>query len=299
MDNYYAVDTYDYAAVRDGMLAKITASPAAEWFALIDRGFEHGLKQFGANRENEYCLYRHGRLERLVEVSPCLISLSNFSAEALKGFLGSLLFHCRTRPMLSFIQSGRSVEEIAEGWQALLEVETDDAQNYLLRFADTRVLPVLARCTKAVWGGLSTGLEEWWIINRTGEMEGLPLLKTGAVSPGNTGKVVIDAKEFACLLESGLPDALADQLHEHFPNLLSERGGAANYQLLRASCDLAKRHGLEAFPEQMALSVAVLFSQGSLLEDPQFESWMKQNPWSDGTLEAALGDYLEKMETTQ
>jgi hypothetical protein len=62
---------------------------------------------------------------------------------------------------------------------------------------------------------------------------------------------------------------------------------------------LAKRHGLEAFPEQMALSVAILFSQGSLLDDPQFESWMKQKPWTDGMLEAALGDYLEKRETTQ
>jgi hypothetical protein len=62
---------------------------------------------------------------------------------------------------------------------------------------------------------------------------------------------------------------------------------------------LAKRHGLEAFPEQMALSVAILFSQGSLLDDSQFESWMKQKTWTEGTLEAALGDYLGKRETTQ
>lgn len=299
MNNYYAVDPYEHVAVRDAMLLKISASPAARWFALIDRGFEHGLKHFGAKGENEYCLYRHGRLERLAEVSPCLVSLSNFSPERLKVFLGSLLFHCRTRPMLSFIQSGRTGEEIADGWQAFLEVETDDAQRFLLRFADTRVLPALARCTKAIWDGLSNGLEEWLIVNRTGEMEALPLMKTGTVSLGNTGKAVIDSKEFACLLESGLPDALADQLHEHFPNLLSERGGAANYQLLQATCDLAKRYGLEAFPEQMALSVAVLFSQGSMLEDPQFESWMQQKPWSGGSLEAALGEYLEKMETTQ
>lgn len=299
MNNYYAIDPCRHAVVRDEMLAKILASSGGEWFALIDRAFDHGSKQFGENQENECCLYRDGRLQNLGGVSPCLIELDTLSSEKLTVFLGRLLFHCRRRPMLSFIQSARTAEELVEDWQGLLEVKTDDEQAFLLRFADTRVLPQLARCTKTLWADLSRNIDEWWIINRSGELEALPLLKSEAVPGSNFGRASINAKDFASLLESGLPDALADQLHEHFPNLLVERNGAANYQLLQASCDLAKRLGLEAFPEQMALSVAVLFSQGGLLEDPQFESWMKQKTWSDGSLEATLGDYLEKVEATQ
>jgi hypothetical protein len=88
-------------------------------------------------------------------------------------------------------------------------------------------------------------------------------------------------------------------LYEHFPNLLAKRSGSANYQLLYNGCELAGRHGIEAFPDQLALSVALLYSDGRLLDDPQFEPWMQQKPWLNGPLEAALGDYLETMEATQ
>lgn len=47
--------------------------------------------------------------------------------------------HCRGRPMLGFICSPLSASDLREHWQNLLEIETEDSEPYLLRFADTRV----------------------------------------------------------------------------------------------------------------------------------------------------------------
>lgn len=295
MNDYYAFDSYDHILMRDGMAKTIADSPKGDWFALIDRAFDHGRRHFSALPANQYPLYRTGRLQALGMVSPCLIALPVAPNEQLRKFLGKLLFHCRGRPMLSFIQFEQGGKELAEAWQDLLEVETADGQTLLLRFADTRVLPELAECVKPLWHRLSHGITAWWIINRSGALTALP----SGSSKAETGKCSIDEREFSSLLASGLPDALADRLNEHFPDLLANRSGSANYQLLRSGCELAKRHGIGAFPAQMVLSVALLCSDGKLLADPRFESWMQQKPWTGGSLGAALGDYLEKMETTQ
>lgn len=299
MTDYYAIDEYEHTALRDAMAEKILATAQGRWFALMDKAFDHGSQPLGANLVGEHCLYRRGRLEALREVSPYLIPLDSSNPEALRKILGRLLFHCRKRPMLSFLRSNRKGEELVEYWQDFLEVTTDDDQAFLLRIADSRVLPALADCTGRLWNDLANGIDEWWIINRVGDLEKLPLPEAEAVRANEGAQASIDKKGFACLLDAGLPDALATQLQEHFPDLLAERGGAANYRLLQSTCALAKRHGLEAFPEQFSLSVAVLYSHGSLLDDPQFESWMMEKPWVGKVLEDVLGDYLEKAEATQ
>lgn len=295
MNDYYAVDPYDHILLRDGIAEKIGISPEEHWYALIDRAFDHGAKQFSAASESEYPLYRTGRLQALEMVSPCLIELPAVSQAQLRKLLGKLLFHCRGRPMLSFLQSEHGGNEFVEAWQDLLEVETADGQAFLLRFSDTRVLPELNKCVTPLWRRLSHAITAWWIIDRQGNLVALPV----HVGNGEPGRFSIDDREFSCLLASGLPDALADRLHEPFPNLLAKRSGSANYRLLRSGCELAGRHGIEAFPDQLALSVALLYSDGKLLDDPHFDPWMQQKPWLNGSLEAALGNYLETMEATQ
>lgn len=294
MNDYFAVDPYDHVLLREGITERIGAAPEGHWYALIDRAFDHGGKPFSASPVSDYPVYHTGRLQALATVSPSLIELPTESQAQLRKFLGRLLLHCRGRPMLSFIQSEHSGNELVEAWQELLEVETADGQAFLLRFADIRVLPELNDCVTPLWQRLAHVVTAWWIINRSGELAALPLVK----AQGESGKFRINEREFACLLASGLPDALADRLHEHFPDLLAKRSGSANFRLLHRGCKLAGRHGIEAYPAQLALSVAFLYSDGKLLDDPQFESWMQQKPWLNGSLEAALGDYLETMEAT-
>lgn len=294
MNDYHAVDPYDHLLLRDNITQQIGAASEGHWYALIDRAFDHGGKRFSASPANDYPVYHTGHLQALATVSPYLIELPTESQAQLRKFLGRLLLHCRGRPMLSFVQSGHSGNELVDAWQDLLEVETADGQAFLLRFADTRVLPELCACVAPLWQRLAHVVTAWWIINRSGELAALPLLK----AQGESGKFRLNEREFACLLASGLPDALADRLNEHFPDLLARRCGSANFRLLHRGCELAGRHGIEAFPDQLALSVALLYSDGKLLDDPQFESWMQQKPWLHGSLEAALGDYLETMEAT-
>lgn len=295
MKDYYAVDPHDHILLRDGFVEKIGISPDGHWYALLDRAFDYGGKPFSGAQVSDYPVYRTGRLQALQIVSPCLIELPTNAQTQLHKLLGRLAVHCRGRPMLSFIQSELSGDELVEAWQDLLEVETADGQTFLLRFADTRVLADLCECVKPLWCRLSHAVTAWWIIDRQGNLVALPVQK-GKCEPGMFS---IDDSNLVCLLAAGLPDALADRLNEHFPDLLAKRSGSANFRLLHRGCELAGRHGIEAFPDQLALSVALLYSDGKLLDDPQFESWMQQKPWLNGSLEAALGEYLENMEAIQ
>lgn len=295
MIDFYAADQPEHLALREMLAQKIlSSSDAGYWHALIDRAFDYNKRQWQGFHGNESPLYSQGRLAALNDASPCLLRLADLAENELKKRIGSMLFHCRGRPMLSFIQTHRTTEQLSEDWQAFLEVETSDEQRYLLRFADTRVLPEIARCTPRLWSALTANIGAWWMINRAGELESLPLKKTTAAATQETALNHLEDPEFSCLLESGLPDALADRLNEHFPELLSERSGFANYQLLLATCALAKRHGLESFPEQMALSAAILFSNGKLLTQPEFTVWLEKKSWGTNALEDALGEYLEQ-----
>lgn len=286
---YYAVDSYDPKNLRDALLAQVSsASTSDHWFAMLDSAFDHKGKRLRWLNENLFEVYHQGRLARLAEVSPLLIPLQHKS-EHLGQELMRLLTHCRGRPMLSFIRSKLSAEAIREQWQSTLEIATEDAQSFVLRFADTRVLPALIEIGE-VWQRVAGEIAEWQIIGRNGDLVTLEL--PNASDTGNA-PVRIDDKGLAQLLESGAADALATMLDEHFPELLPAGQGARVHARLLQLASVGEKHGIAGSTEIFALAVADFSTQNRLLEHSAFSSWLSQRPWQSAQLEDALGDFLE------
>lgn len=297
MAPYYAVNPFDVATLQAQLQAAIRQNnDAGHWLALVDTAFDHGAKTLPWPTTT-WPVYHQGKLALMRSVSPVLLTLPTADDVGFDKTVSRLLHHCRGRPMLSFLHFVEHPQALRESWQSVLEIETESGPSFVLRFADTRTTPgIAAALASSTWARLSHGIEQWLCIDREGGLQALPLTEPHEQSPsaGSEQEAVrIGNKELAQLLRLGQPDALADALQEHFPELLIPGQGALTHQRLRAACDLAEKNSIEAFPDLMALAVAICSSDGQLLEEADFENWLQQRLWVSEGLANALSDYLE------
>ena len=292
--SYYAIDQYDSASLSEQLLELLSdTTNSGAWFALVDTAFTHGSK-VKWTRDESWPVYSEGRFEDLKRVSPHLLPLSTLSNEALGSELTRLLARCKGLPMLSFIRSEKSPKAICQSWQNILEVETSDGQRFLLRFADSRVTPVIAKLFPAsAWARLSNGIDEWLSIDREGELLSLPVAEPQANRLLDQEFVEVSDKELSRILQSGEADALANILHENFPDMLPTDHGATAYRRLAVICDLAAQCGMESSSDLMILTVAVFLSDGRLLENPTFVKWLEGRPWITGNFADAIDQFVE------
>lgn len=303
MTPYYAVNAFETLALQIQFEAVISQrTETGHWLALIDTAFDHG-KKTAPWPTTVWPIYHQGRLALMKSVSPVLLALPSADDAGFEKIISRLLNHCRGRPMLSFLHSNKPPQALCESWQSVLEIETESGQPFVLRFADTRTTPTIAAVLSSdVWARLSHGIEDWLCIDREGSLQALLLPDTQGQGPlaGETQEIVrISNHALAQLLKLGQPDALADALQEHFPELLVAGQGALTHQRLSAACEVAEKNDIEAFPDLMALAVAICSTDGQLLEDPDFKNWLQQRQWESEGLVNALSEYLEPSKASE
>ena len=295
---YFTVSRYDIPQLQEHLLANMSSSGRTDghWLALFDRAFDDGRKAMNWSAP-QWPIYHQGKLADFETIAPTLLQLATDNSETLQQQLLRLLRHCQGRPMLSFLFSRKDPATLRDAWQPLLEVATEDGLNFLLRFADTRTLPAIAEVLwKDVWPHLSDGIDQWLYPDREGNLRALDLPESKqSLREAPHSPIRITDKALDGLLRQGQPDALAQTLHEHFPDLLPTGDGAMTYKCLTDTCKLAETSGIEAFPELVALAVAILASEDNLLESPDFSAWLKEGAWAPGRFATALGDYLESV----
>ena len=303
MASYYAVNPFDVATLQAQLQVAIRQNnDAGHWLALVDAAFDHGARTLPWSA-TVWPVYHQGKLALMQSVSPALLALPTDDDAGLEKAISRLLRHCRGRPMLSFLYSTKHPQALCESWQSVLEIETESGQPFVLRFADTRTTPAIAAALASnAWVRLSHGIEQWLCIDREGGLQALPLTEPHEQPPSAGGPqetIRISNEELAQLLKLGQPDALADALQEHFPELLVPGQGALTHQRLRAACELAEKSGIEAFPDLMALAVAICSTDGQLLEGADFEKWLQQRQWKSEGLANALSEYLEPSKASE
>lgn len=289
---YYATTPCDPSALRT-VLTEHMAQAADDgqwWYALVDTAFDYGARSL--NLANVLGIYHQNRLQNLASVSPALFEFSGTNTHNVQQQLGHLLQHCRGRPMLSFIRSPLPASDLREHWQNLLEIETEEGEPYLLRFADTRVLPTLAR-QKEIWSRLAADVTAWWIVGRDGAWMALDMPNS---REDGDAPLRLSNESLQALLRAGEADAMAEYMHRYFPDLLTGRDGNANYQLLAQTTALCNAQGIDGTTDQYALGVAVLLTDGSLLNDSAFETWLLEKAWQVAGMEEALADWMEESE---
>lgn len=253
---YFALDPIDTAifipTLRQALHANhdsAAAAPAMYYLALVDSAFDHGLSPLKWTSAPVPVYSATGRLGDLSDVSPKLLLLSQPTRFEFEIEVRQLLKHCEGRPMLSFLQSQVSPEKSCEHWQQCLMLKTTDGSApYLLRFADTRVLPALQTMPgSTLWNILTQSVSQWFIGARTGAIQRLDLAKIAPTTLANDGSPDGDAtdieltdKDLTHLLREGQPDSVINAIAEHFPELLPERKHAIFYSHVAQVCALAQ-----------------------------------------------------------
>ncbi|KXB30841.1 hypothetical protein AT959_08955 [Dechloromonas denitrificans] len=286
---YYAVRPHDLPALLADLARQIVNASGEKWYALVDTAFDHEGKALRVTGNEGLALYSQGQLAALSGVSPVLYALPTGNSDQLQHQLSRLLHHCQARPMLSFIGSKLPASDLRVSWQSLLEVETEDQERYLLRFADTRVLPTLASQEK-IWKRLAANATAWWSIERDGKLRDLPL---PLLPEQNNDPLKIDNYCLAKLLRAGEVDAMADYMGNYFPELLAVRDGYANYEILEQVLTLCSEQSVFGTTDQYALGVAALFTDGRLLNAPEISTWLSEKTWGEKGIEDALAEFME------
>lgn len=287
---YFAITPCDPSVLRPVFAGYMAETVGDErWLALVDTAFDHEGKSLKMAGGDGFPVYHQGRLQTLLSVSPTLFELAQSAPDLLDQQLSRLLHHCCGRPMLGFIRSALSAGALRERWQYLLEVETEDNQSYLLRFADTRVLPALAGQME-IWNRLAADVTAWWIIGRDGAPMAIDMSHT---PEHDDSRLLISNDSLPALLEAGAVDAMVEYMYRYFPNLLATRNGAANYRLLAQINAVTTAHQIGGMASQYALGVATLLTDGRLLTHPAFEDWLAERTWQAKGMEDALAEFME------
>ncbi|WP_177207890.1 DUF4123 domain-containing protein [Massilia yuzhufengensis] len=271
------------------LLKKIGAQPELTWLAMMDGAFDHGKASISLVNER-HALYDCDGMSDLLAASPFLIALTAQDESRLRLELAALARHRKERPMLSFISTPSQANAVNENFRLFANAVTEDGQEFLLRFADTRVLPGIPDALRQTyWDGMTGLLSEWIIIDRVGQLQSLPL---NANRCPLQGSFQLSPVEFATLVTQGEPDAILDVIAETNPEALPGLDRAAIYEKVAGACAFAHEHGVRAFPDLVALAYLALLNDGKGLKMPKLSEMLLRLEWSDGNLINCLSDYV-------
>lgn len=187
--------------------------------------------------------------------------------------------------------------DLARGNSAHKRAAPPAGQPVLLRWADTRVAEYLPHAlTAAHWAQVVSAVQQWWIVDRRGELVQLALADPARLPAEADKPIQLTDQELSHLIAAGEPDALTQVLSEHFSDQLPREGRAELHCTLQRLCALARRCGVERFARLQSLAVAVLGTRGALLDDPKFEPWLQLHAHDEHGFEDALAPWVESAE---
>lgn len=294
--SYYASDPANFDELAERLTEAFSAAAhATNWYALVDMAFDEGTKPWPLATPH-VSLYDGSHLEQLRSVSPVLWEFPTHPPEAAVTLLRRLTRHAAGRPMLSFVGSKFSAAALSAALQPVLELETADGQSFLLRIADTRVLPALPLALTAThWSLLCAPIDAWHVVDRFGKLTTLPMLSRTEDTFTPTSRIRLDDDELTALLQAGEPDALIRALEEGFAELMPQKSRAALYTEVTQVCALAQAHGIEGAPDRLALVLVNRMAGGQLCHDARLLQWLAQAQWKSGGFSEALGEFVESL----
>lgn len=287
---YFACEPCNTPAVSREIVEHIRKRPGLAWLALVDAAFDYGGRGI-ALPNARHVLYEYDGMADLRAASPYLIELTAQDEGRLAHEVATLLRHRKERPMLSFIGTSSLARAVNDNFRLFANALTEDEQEMLLRFADTRVLPGLSTTLRpAYWNGMTCLLSEWLAIDRGGGM--LPL-SLNADRAQLQGRFRLSPAEFATLVANGEPDAVLDVIAEDNPEALPHLDRATIYRNVVEACSFARRHEVTAFPDVVALAYLALLDEGKGLRDSKLSDMLLRAEWTSGHLIDRLVDFVK------
>ena len=285
-DMFFAQDTTATAAVVAQLSQMMLDAPEARWMAVIDGAFDYyadGPLPYAATGKN---CFHSPLFEGLEGAAPWLMPIT--SDEDGKQLLTKLVRHCSGRPMLSFVSTCLTAQQMCEAWANLHWLEDEDGLRMLLRFADTRILTALqAVLTCQEWAAYTTPLTTWMLIDREGKLAKVTM--GGETIPTTGSKVTISQSQIDKLLRIAEPDYVIDLLEDTMPDVISGyRKNSDLYYFVQRQCELVYENGVTSFSDLISIVVAALLTGGVGRKYESLVSLLSEKIWQTDKLGEAI-----------
>lgn len=171
------------------------------------------------------------------------------------------------RPAVSFVESDYGLEELGRHFRPFHLVKLPNGREMLLRWYDTRILPVwLSVMTPKQKSGFVEGIRQWRMYDRYGDAIDLPLSVNRGEELPALPPYTLDEVQYADLLEACGPDVLIAHLREVAPDQMRALPQRVLYPFVQEHLAQARGHGLNNLDDQGHYLILALSTSGRFLE---------------------------------
>jgi len=252
------IDAADTAAP-----AALVAQPAAgtTCYLLVDCAFRPQIRRTaGWENRPKRSLFADVSGDDLDDVAPYLLAIDPAQDAA---FVERIVRRMSGLPAVSAVHTALSLDALAAHLASFVFVLVDpDEQKFVLRFADTRVLPLLVSALDESQRQRFLGpLREWRYVARDGQVGRLPRCAEGE---GARGPLLLSAGQFGFLVDASEPDAILAELRgsDRIPEGLLP---STTYRRLVSELQSATEKGILRAMDRMTWAALALTSDD---EDP-------------------------------
>ncbi len=151
----------------------------------------------------------------------------------------------------------------------LVKVPEQGERDMLLRWYDTRILPVWLQLLTAEQKAVFTaGIEEWHYFDRFGDLQPLPLPGPLAAGLAALPPLRLDDAQYAEFLEACEPDVAIAQLRRIIPDEMRRVEHRVLYPFVQEQMEQARAHGLGSIDDHVHYLLLALYTNGHFRSHP-------------------------------
>lgn len=239
-------------------------------YAIIDSaqraGFHQRLEKYGVDYRSLYEGHAEGNLP---EIAPLLVSLSESTDSRRVRAQADIQKLAQERPAVSMIETRLAADELAKHLRRFHTVKLPEQQAMILRWYDTRILPVwMEAMSEAQRAGFVEGITRWTAYDRFGDEIELPLPGERVEFPP-LPPYELDQAQYERLLEAGETDVVIAHLRKVIRDELQAVPYRTLYPFVQSQLQASHRHGLDCLDNHIQYLLLALYTSGQFVKHPE------------------------------
>ncbi|CAJ0772633.1 DUF4123 domain-containing protein [Ralstonia chuxiongensis] len=238
-------------------------------YIVVDSSQQPGLYRKLARYQVQFrSLFQGFAEESLPEIAPLLVKLPD-KDEPLKRRIDADIEHLsQTRPCVCKLESSLGLDALAQSLSQFHIVEVPTERRMIMRWYDTRVLPVwwnvLLPTQRAAF---AQGVMRWSYYDRFGDEAQLDL--SGLAEVPVVTPLVLTEAQYARLLHAAEPDVLIAHLRNVIRDEMRAVPARILYPFVAHHLEAARQHGLYDFDDQTQYLLIALYTSGQFVGHPE------------------------------
>ena len=224
--------------------------------------------------------------ESLIEIAPLLVPVDGIADGAARVRLFSWAEGLAYRfPMVSWVSSAVNARALAIHLRQFHAVGLSEGQSMLMRWYDTRILPIWLACLTAPQASaFASGSWQWQYVDRSGAVA--TGFETDRPSPlptppaYGTPTIVLSDAQFAVLVGAADLDVMLARLRRVIPDEIKQVPTKNLASFVSRYMQAAIDAGLTDIDRQAQYVLLALYTSGEGLEQPEFKAFMRTAPKS-------------------